>query len=321
MFKRLKRGFKKVLIFIVILIGVAVTVMTVINMRSFFSKNDVMNIIIDTGTGNDFDDLSALLRALIAPELKVNGIISSHSSTPSNTREGYTDKDRESQEIITRFPGSNGIPMLQGSKDRLDLHAGSKPRSSEAVAFIIREANKKPRGEKLNIVNLGASTNLAIALLTVPSIAPKIRLYALGAKYDAKSGVWNKNELNIRNDLDAFDLLLDTPELEIHLLPANIAQELIISREDIHQLMQGKRGVWELLLKKWQGNTPVSAELSLQGAALIEALISPQFAKLRTVNSPPENSRRQINVYSYINTDQMLFSFENAVRKAIKDSE
>ena len=321
MFKRLKRGFKKVLVFLLILTGLAVTVMTVINMRSFFSRNEVMNIIIDVGTGQDFDDLSALLRALIAPELKVNGIISSYSPMPSNTRVSYPGKDRELQEIITGFPGSNGIPTLKGSEDKLDLQAGLKPRSSEAVAFIIREANKKPKGEKLTIVNLGASTNLAVALLTDPSIAPKIRLYALGAKYDAKSGVWNKNEINIRNDLDAFDLLLDTPELEIHLLPANIAQKLIISREDVYQLMQGKRGVWELLLKKWQGNSPLSAELSLQGAALIEALISPQFARLRTVNSPPENFRRQINVYSYINTDQMLFSFENAIKKAIKDSE
>jgi hypothetical protein len=44
----------------------------------------------------------------------------------------------------------------------------------------------------------------------------------MGPWYEPSRRVWNKNEWNTKNDLDAMDILLDTKGLELHVMPATI---------------------------------------------------------------------------------------------------
>ena len=317
MFKRLKRGFKRVAIFILILIGIAVTIMTIINLRSFFNKKEVVNIIIDSDTGSEAGSLFAIVRALIAPELNVICITSAQWQTHPNAPESSVRESQSLNDSIIKLMRLNKIPTFPGAEDKLSYWSDPKPQSSEASAFIITEALKMTEEEKLNIVILGSMTNVATAVMTDPSISPRIRVYCMGAKFDTKTDVWNKNEFNIRNDLDAFDLLLNTLDLEMHILTSTLANDLKLSKDKIFRQMQGNGGVWALLLEKWREQSNESQELIVQDLALIEAIINPQFTKSKQVITPPENVRRNINVYTYLNIDQMLYSFENAVRKAM----
>jgi len=60
----------------------------------------------------------------------------------------------------------------------------------------------------------GPMTNVASAILTDPAIVPKLRVHAMGLRYNHKTSKWNKNEFNTKNDVHAMDVLLNREGLE-----------------------------------------------------------------------------------------------------------
>jgi inosine-uridine nucleoside N-ribohydrolase len=63
------------------------------------------------------------------------------------------------------------------------------------------------------VIVLGASANVASALLIAPEIAAKLRVYLLGTGYDEARGVWSKLDFNCMMDPRAIHVLLDTEGL------------------------------------------------------------------------------------------------------------
>ena len=106
------------------------------------------------------------------------------------------------------------------------------PRDSPAAQLLISTVRALPEGQHLDILTLGALTNIASAVILAPDILPKIKVYALGARFDRERKVWNKNEFNIRNDLNAFDYLLDLEGFDITVMPLDTAFPLQFDRED-----------------------------------------------------------------------------------------
>jgi hypothetical protein len=299
MFKRIKRAFKRILIFFAVIIGIGTIVMTIIHMRNFFKKDDVLSIVIDSGEGNKADYLFAIVRALYAPEISVNAIIVNHESNNSDT--------------LLRVAGIDRITLLKGAP--LSLQYLDKSINSEANEYLINQAKKLPKDEKLNIVCLGSLTNVATAILRDPTVAPYLRVYFHGARYDDKLNVWNKNEYNVRKDLDAFDLLLNTPDLEIIIIPYDLTRDFAFSYNTITSLIQGKGKLWQFLSSELGRQDFSSNTFDIKQLALIEVLINPRYSKLKNVMSPPENYKRQLKVYSYLNKTQMSFAFEQAIKK------
>ena len=103
----------------------------------------------------------------------------------------------------------------------------------------------------LRFINgLGATTNLATAIKLAPEIAPKIRAYAMGFRYDAASGAWNKSEFNVRRDLNAADFLLNAEELELHIMTATVSAALTFDRDETFQRHRTMGAVGEYLTHK-----------------------------------------------------------------------
>ena len=316
MFRRFKKAFKRAVIFIISLVLVAVVVMTIINLRNFFKARDVMQVVIDAGSLSNTDTWFALTRALTAAEIHVIAIISPPEFTSGNIKNVNTDK----YETLLQQLHKTDIPVIKGAAGELnppsETHHQTSSVLSPASSYIIRESKKMTREDKLNLITLGAFTNPAASVSADPSIIPKLRIYSLGSVYDHKKRVWNKNEPNIRRDLSAFDLLLDTPGLEMNIMPVSTSGRLIFSKTKIFRLMKEKGGIWQFIASKWQYESTDNDEYIMHKTALVESIINPQFAKSGKVLTPPENYRRYVNIYSYINREQMILSFENAVKKA-----
>ena len=317
-FRRLKRGFKRVLIFILILSGISITILTIINMRKFFRERDTIKVFIDAGSGNETAHLIPTYRALIAPELDIIGISSNPSQSGSENINDNTNPMNNPFYTLLNQMGIITIPLLQGLDGHPGYWAAADRKLSEASVFFINEAHKTKKEEKLNIIALGSLTNVAAAISADEKIIPRIRLYFSGFKYDSKFRVWNKNEPNVRKDLDAADILLDTPGLEMHIMTATTSENLRITDKEIGALMRGKGGALELLHKKWNTEPASDKEKIMNHLALIEALANPQYAKEKPMLTPPENSRREVFVYTYINHDQMLMAFEKSIKKKFR---
>ncbi len=320
-FKRFKKALKRAIIFILILGGISITVLTIINMRKFFSTRDTIEVFIDTDSISKADNLLSIYRALIAPELDIIGISLNEYRSISENMNDSLHSLKKTYDPILNYMGEYAIPLHQGMNDNYDYRALADRKPSEASVFIINEAHNKKKDEKLNIIILGSLTNVANAILTDPEIIPQIRLYFSGFKYDSRARVWNKNEPNVRKDLDAVDMLLDTPGLEMHIMTVTTSEKLRISNKKIDILMKGKGGIMEFLYKKWKEEPDVNKEKIMKNLALIEALVNPQYAKEQPVLTPPENLRREIFVYTYINNDQMIMSFEKSIKKKIQEED
>jgi hypothetical protein len=55
--------------------------------------------------------------------------------------------------------------------------------SAATCGRVIEQARATPPGEKLTVVVLGESTNVASALLIAPAVAPRLRAFLLGTTY------------------------------------------------------------------------------------------------------------------------------------------
>ena len=129
------------------------------------------------------------------------------------------------------------IPHPIGANEPTGYWGDTKPVPSPAAEFILEEVEKLEFGKKLNIVTLGAVTNLASAIQMDTTIVPKIRWYGMGLKYDNKKQVWDKNEFNTRNDLDGMDYLLNREGLETHLMTATTASSYIYEQTETFDLL------------------------------------------------------------------------------------
>jgi inosine-uridine nucleoside N-ribohydrolase len=322
MFSKLKKGLKRAIIFVLILGAIAVVVITVTNLagdRLFGPRTT--QILIDTDSGNEIDDLFAVTRALISPELDVIGITSAHwefSEMAGDT--SLVTSQRINEEILDLLEMKN-IPHPAGAPGMLRFYGDPVPRNSPAAEFIIKKALEIPKNKKLNIVTLGALTNVASAIIMKPEIIPKIRIYMIGLKYDPRTKTWNKNEFNARNDLDAVDVLLNASGLEMHIMTATASKDLVFSREEARKYLLNKGGIWDYLIKKWEQRYPDNEDWIMWDVALIEAIIDPELAKVEETLTPPENKQRTVKVYTYINKELMIADFYASVLKYQRNQE
>jgi purine nucleosidase len=257
-------------------------------------------VVVDADTANEIDDLYAIVRALEEPRFRVIGL----SSAQWNHRLSPPDTVLRSQAIndeLLRLTNRRDVPTPLGSEMIVGMPwGGREPRDSPAAQFIIRAARAVPKGQKLTVISLGATTNLASAILLAPDIVPSLSCYILAGKYFADRGVWDKDEFNVRNDLNATNLLFDTAGLELHVMPVNVLFEFKFAQKETLDRLLGKGGVWDYLGNRWLSFSPSSGEWIMWDLALVEALARPDLVTETEVSTPPENVARKIFVYTRI---------------------
>ncbi len=322
MFKKIKTSVKRAILFILALGLISILVITFTNLfgdKLFNPKTT--KILIDSDSGNEIDDLYAIARALTAPELEIIGLNSAHWEFHPEAGDSSVDVSQGLNDDLLRYFKKSFIPHKRGAEGMLRFWDEPIPRPSAASEFIIEKAREMEGKDKLNVVTLGAVTNVASAIIMDPEIIPKIRLYSMAFKYDPKFKVWNKNEFNVRGDLDAMDVLLNTDGLEMFIMTATTSQNFIFTKEETRKYLQRKGPEWDFLLNKWEEKFPDSDTWIMWDVALIEAIINPDLVKLEQVLTPPENKQRTVNVYTALNKEMMLAEFWSSVNKKIRKEE
>ena len=322
MFKKLKTSVKRAILFILALGIISVLVITLTNLfgdKLFTAKTT--KILIDSDSGNEIDDLYAITRALIAPELEVVGLNSAHWEFHPEAGDSSLEISQRLNDTLLAIFNKSYIPHKRGAEDMLRFWGEPIPRASAASEFIIAKAREMEGKDKLNVVSLGAVTNLASAILIDPEIIPKIRVYSMALNYDPKTKVWNKNEFNVRGDLDAMDILLNADGLEMHIMTATTSKKLVFTKEETHKYLKGKGPEWDFLVNKWEERFPDNDTWIMWDVALIEAIIDPELIKSEQALTPPENKQRTINVYTALNKEMMLAEFWSSVNKEIRREE
>ena len=282
---------------------------------------------LDADTGNEMDDLYAIVRLVKDPTIDLLGLSSAHFNNPDllvfEKWNAYDTKGlntvAESQRLneqILKALGRLDIPHPTGADRQIGRAWGQQdPRDSEAAQAIIKAAKSLPEGEKLDILTIGAMTNLASALILAPEIKSKIRCFALGAQYNPKTKIWNKNEFNIRNDLNAFDYLLNLEGLDLTMMGLQAAHPLQFKREDTYTRLDESDETEKILEDRWREQNPQDETRVMWDLALVEAYLLPQLTKIEKVTTPPENIQRTIKAYIKIDEKALAEDFWKVLKK------
>ncbi len=309
----IRKIFRNLFYIVLILLVIYLVVSNLYNIKEN-RKEQTIEVIIDADTGREIDGLFAVVRLLTEPSVKVNGLLSSQYRMLRGAPDSSATESRRINERILSLLGMHSIPRPAGAEDRLRFEGKPEPQPSPASKFIIRKAREHSYEDKLNLVLFGPCTNLASAILEAPDIVPRIRCYFAGFRFYPETEVWDKNEFNIRNDLDAADVLLNTSRLELHIMPANISDTLVIFQSTAFANLRNKGDIWNYLVRSWEKNYPGENKLVMQDIALAEALIEPGFCIENEAVTPPENTERTIHVFTEIDADEMIRDFWKGIR-------
>lgn len=282
---------------------------------------------LDADTGNEMDDLYAIVRLVKDPSVELIGLSSAHFNNPDllvfEKWNAYKSKDlntvAESQRLneqILKALGRLDIPHPIGADRQIGRAWGQQDaRDSEAAQAMIKAVKKLPENEKLDILTIGAMSNLASALILAPEIKTKIRCFALGAQYDPKAKIWNKNEFNIRNDLNAFDYLLNLDELDLTMMCLQAAFPLQFKREETYTKLDETIEAEKILEDRWREQNPQDKTRVMWDLALVEAYLKPDLTKIETVTTPPENKQRSIKAFVKIDEKALADDFWKMLKK------
>ena len=275
-----------------------------------------IRVILDSDTANETDDLFAIAYAVPDETIDLLGLSSAqwfHHRSGDSTVYQSQRLNEDLLGIMGRMdlPHPLGSDMIMGKP-----WGGYDARDSPAARFIIEQAKATPAGEKLAVLSIGAVTNLASAIALDPSVKEKIVSYSLGFRYDFAGGFWNKDEFNIRRDLNAANYILNAEGLETHVMPISVAIKYTWTREKTfeHLARAGELGAY--LRKRWEDHGGPGAERwTMWDVALLQAFLKPDQASEVAVLTPPENTRRGVWVYDDIDPVAMERDFWGRVAK------
>jgi inosine-uridine nucleoside N-ribohydrolase len=187
----------------------------------------------DVSIGSPFrevDDGYALVLAFHSPELRIAGISTSYG----NASLGHT--TRAAQELGRQFGGQahlRAADIFRGATSPRD--AGRRSEASEALAAALRK-------ESITYIALGALTNLATFVRLHPKLAGRItRVMFVGGQAEGTnlglgpSGTFHIHDANVFKDPASAEIVMRSG-LAITLVPAGVAANLIMTREDLREL-------------------------------------------------------------------------------------
>ncbi len=272
----------------------------------FSWSQEKKKVLLDADTANEVDDLFALSRILMEPTVEILALNAaqwqtSHWASPNAMEDSY----RLNQMLL-------GVMNLDVKTNRGGMARmydwGNRARYSAAAEEIIAQAEALEEGEKLNVLALGALTNVASAVFIEPNIESKLRVYWLGSSYDFENEVLGRNDFNCAMDQYAFTHLLFS-EVEMHIIPVNVASKMTFDYDETRTKL-ANRPLGDFLLKIWDDHID-GGRLSrtIWDLSIIDAFLYPEWATEVTITTSKDNGNRNVFYYKDIDADKMLTDF------------
>ncbi len=260
-------------------------------------------IIVDADSGNEVDDLYALVRLLLEPTLEVTALNAAHWQTSHwTTSRSMENSHRVNQQLLGELRLE--VKTLRGAPARM-YDWGDRAQHSAAAYEIIRQATEK---EEVTILVLGALTNVASAVFIQPIIAKRLKVYWLGTTLDFENAVLKRNDFNALMDPYALDYLLDS-EVELHIMPINVAVAMEIEYAELNRAI-GTHPIGAYLIQRWDNHLDGSRKNRvLWDLGLISAFINSDFATQEVVVTSRDSGNRPINFYKNLDAKAVYEDF------------
>jgi len=260
-------------------------------------------VIVDADTGNEVDDLYALVRILIEPTIEVTALNAAHWQTSHwSIPNSMENSHRLNQQLLGEM--NLKVKTFRGAAARM-YDWGDRAQHSAAAYEIIQQTEEK---KEVTVLVLGALTNVASAVFIKPDIASKLTVYWLGTTMNFKTKVMKRNDFNPLMDPFALDYLLDS-KVKLHIIPINVAAEMRIDFDEMESKV-GNHFLGSYLQKRWKDHIDGERQQrTLWDLSLITLFINPEMAEAEVIVTSRDSGSRPITFYKTIDAEAMYDDF------------
>ena len=208
----------------------------------------IVDVMLDTDCYNEIDDQFALAYLLRCPErvrllaITAAPFLNKKVQTPG---EGMELSYREIYKVLKlALPEGNHPPVFRGSETFLPDE--NTPVQSPAAEEIARLAMEHTPEDPLYVVGIGASTNIASALLLHPQIKERIVLVWLGSQ---ALHYMNNLEFNLRQDVASGRVLFGSGAPMVQLPCRGVVSQFATTRYELEHWLVGKNPLSDYLAR------------------------------------------------------------------------
>jgi len=263
-------------------------------------------VLVDADTANEVDDLFALSIILMDTTVEVTALNAAQWKTAHWTTPKSMEDSHRLNQMLLGIMGLK-VKLNRGGAARM-YDWGDRAQHSAAAYEIIKQAKAQKEGEKLNVIALGALTNVASAVFIDPSIEEKIKLYWLGTTYDFEKGILRKDDFNCAMDQYALSHLLFS-EVEMHIIPVSVASKMTFDYEETRSKLEN-HFLGDFLLKIWDDHIDGGrAKRTIWDLSIINAFLHPEWMEEVEITTSKDNGNRKLYYYKDFDAKKMRVDF------------
>ncbi len=209
------------------------------------------DVILTTDCGADIDDQFAIAYLSLIPQVHVKAIVTTHA--PSLPKKAESSAACVT-DVLHRLGVAAPPPVFAGSDVPL---RGRTPLRNAGVDFMLDTSRHYSAKNRLVIITIGATTDVASAFLRDPTLGDRVEILTMGFNS------WPKgtDPWNIKNDPLAYQVILDSPA-PITIGGADVCQQhLMLDDKSAAKILQGHGEFAEWLNTLFQNWVTNNADL------------------------------------------------------------
>ena len=239
----------------------------------------MMKIVLDTDTYNEIDDqfaLSYLLRSEQENDIEVQAIYAApfFNDRSTGAEDGMVKSFEEIERLLERL-NRREVPHFRGAT--YFLSDNDRPEKNAAVLDLIGRAKMADSSDKLQIIAIGAITNIASAILLDPCVVENCHLIWLGGH--ALNYPHNR-EFNLMGDIKAVQTVFDS-HIDLTVVPCKgVSSHLTSSREELSTYLDLNDPLCAFLYKRFSDYlTEGMGTKEIWDVAAVATLLLPEAIK------------------------------------------
>lgn len=178
---------------------------------------DRIRVIICSDAKNEADDQYAIVHALLTDKIIVKGLVAGHFRDKGTNQLSYQEMVKLAK--LTKTFGD--YPIVLGANQKIDNESNCE--ISDGCRLIIKEALREDT-LPLYVLNIGALTDLASALIIEPKISSRLTaVWVGGGRYPTGS-----KECNLGNDIKAANCVFNS-KVALWQIPSNTYKTTLVS--------------------------------------------------------------------------------------------
>jgi len=158
------------------------------------------DVILTTDCGAEIDDQFAIAYLSLIPQVHIKAIVTTHAPNLPMQAKSSADCARE---VLERLSAAPPPPILAGSDVAL---TGRTPLENAGVDFIVKASRSYSSKNRLLIITIGATTDVASSFLADPELGDRVEILTMGFDDWPKGG----DPWNIKNDPLAYQVILES---------------------------------------------------------------------------------------------------------------